>query len=235
MGAIQEKIDEHLRNHGHEISDIKAAVQDLTIDMGGEEYGSILEGMLVPRWKPWANIHKDGTALSADRFWMIQQLESQAPAGTAVEMGVYTGGVSFHFLKRCRNTMCFDTFMGIAGAGEEDDHEDGDYDVSEVNEYLVMELQKKAAKVFVGEIPRTLPVVVEPQSIAIAHIDLDVYGPTGHALDWCYRRLMSRGFIIVDDYGFASTPGVKKAVDEYPYGIKIYLPTGQMLIMKEAL
>jgi hypothetical protein len=40
------------------------------------------------------------------------------------------------------------------------------------------------------------------------------------------------GVIIVDDYGFVTTPGVKKAVDLFQAGHKIYIPTGQMIIYK---
>lgn len=192
------------------------------------QYGVIFEGMTISRWKPWHAGNEYNTALSDDRFDMIMQLEAMAPSGTAVEMGVFTGGVTKFFLNAGRNTWAFDTFAGIAGASAKDDmHADGEYNGGDVLEYI------KGARIVKGEIPDSLNIVGNfTPTIAIAHIDLDVKSPTAHALEFVYNHLHDDGVIIVDDYGFASTPGVKAAVDEFPKGRKLYIPTGQMLIWK---
>lgn len=228
MKSVQEKIDAHLAKYGEKIQRLKSEVAELTIDFGRRGYGSILEGMLVPRLKPWVG-QKQGynTALSEDRFWMIKQIEEYSPEGIAVEMGVYDGGVSNLFLDRGRVTICYDTFEGISGSHSGDLHKDGEYRSSaKTEEYL----RSRGAMIKKGRIPETLS--AEIGEIAIAHIDLDVEEPIKHALKFCYERLAKGGFIIVDDYGFVTTPGAKKAVDDFPLGIKLYIPTGQMIIMK---
>ena len=52
--------------------------------------------------------------------------------------------------------------------------------------------------------------------------------------DFFYPRLTPGGMMLFDDYGFASCPGVRKAVDEF-FADKmqkpIYLPTGQALVI----
>lgn len=228
MKSVQDKIDAHLARHGEDIKRLKENVAELTLDFGRRGYGSILEGMLVPRLKPWVGQKKGyNTALSEDRFWMIKQIEGVAPEGIAVEMGVYDGGVSNFFLDRARPTICYDTFEGISGSSSADLHKDGDYTSSSKTE---KHLRSRGAIIRKGRIPETLS--AEMGEIAIAHIDLDVKEPTKHALEFCYERLAKGGFIIMDDYGMATTPGVKEAVDDFPLGIKLYIPTGQMIIMK---
>ena len=48
-----------------------------------------------------------------------------------------------------------------------------------------------------------------------AHIDLDLYQGVRDSLDFLYPRLSHGGVIVLDDYGFASCPGARKAVDEF--------------------
>lgn len=211
----------------------------------GRKYGVILEGTLVPRYKPWeAEYFKQfRTALSSDRLYMLHQYGSFAiknvlnkgmlGAPNFVEFGCYSGGVSKMFLDRGFRVTAIDSFEGLSGATAIDIHEDGDYavrDVYDVVDYLV------GANIIKGVIPKVLDdaKTAIPNHIAIAHIDLDLYEPTLHALKFAYERLINGGIIIVDDYGMSTCPGVMKAVDEFDLfaGSKIYLPTGQMVIQK---
>ena len=227
MMRLQDRIDEDAEQRAGAKSLIMDLIKDNRLLMGDpNEYGVIFEGMTIPRYKPWNGGNEYHTALSDERFNMIQQLVVGLPAGSvAVEMGVFTGGVTKFFLDQKLEAWAFDTFKGVAGAdGEHDLHTDGDYCSPDgVLDYI------KGAKVVRGEIPNTLD-IVRLADIRIAHIDLDVYQPTKHALSWVYDRLHPDGVIVVDDYGFASTPGVREAVDEFKYGRKLYIPTGQMII-----
>lgn len=54
-----------------------------------------------------------------------------------------------------------------------------------------------------------------PRRIAFAHIDGDLYSSTTEALNLVHDKLVPKGVIVVDDYGFAALPGVQKAVDDF--------------------
>ena len=71
--------------------------------------------------------------------------------------------------------------------------------------------------------------------IALAHIDVAVYFSIRDSLDFIWPRLSRGGFIVFDDYGFATCPGARQAVDEFfaPLPIRpLSLPTGQAVVFK---
>jgi hypothetical protein len=63
-----------------------------------------------------------------------------------------------------------------------------------------------------GPVERTIPDRAPP-SIALLRLDTDWYESTKHELEHLYPRLVSRGPLIIDDYGHWS--GARGAVDEY--------------------
>lgn len=188
-------------------------------------YGVIFEGLSIQRFQPWLTGHNYRTALSPDRLYMISQFARIAPAGGKFyECGVFTGGVTRMLLDEGKDVVAFDTFEGIKGAGEFDLHEDGDYNGQDVSEYIV------GAEIVKGFVPDTF--AGRDDKISFAHLDMDIYSPTKSALEYIFPRLLDGGMIVLDDYGFWTTPGVKKVVDEFQHGRKVYLPTGQMVIFK---
>ena len=52
------------------------------------------------------------------------------------------------------------------------------------------------------------------------HLDVDVYPAIKFVLDEFWPRIARNGFILVDDYGFTTCKGAKKAVDEFFDGAK---------------
>ena len=87
---------------------------------------------------------------------------------------------------------------------------------------------------YMGWIPR----VFENTPIRIykfVHIDLDLFEPLYHSLDFFFPQLVSGGCIIIDDYGFTSWPGAKMATDQWAKenGCSVIrLITGNAAIMK---
>ncbi len=74
---------------------------------------------------------------------------------------------------------------------------------------------------------------LEDRRFALVHIDVDLYEPTRAAFEFFYPRLSPGAVMICDDYGFASCPGARKAVDEFfadKADVPIELPSGQALI-----
>jgi hypothetical protein len=63
-----------------------------------------------------------------------------------------------------------------------------------------------------GDVEQTIPARI-PERIALLMLDTDWYASTRHELQHLFPLLVSRGVLIIDDYGHWS--GAKKAVDEY--------------------
>jgi hypothetical protein len=205
---------------------------------GPEGFGVIFEGMTLSRWMPWADkyVGKKSFMMSDDRMYMIDQFADIAPkTGCAIEMGVYEGHVTALLLdKGFSEVYAVDTFEGIAGAKNSDDlFNNGDLDISGNLEEVMARI--KGATVVVGFVPDVLAESKElnnVHNVSFVHLDMDVRYPTSEALHWLWPRLVTGGIIVLDDYGLWITPGIKLAVDNFPFGKKVYLPTGQMVIMK---
>jgi len=63
-----------------------------------------------------------------------------------------------------------------------------------------------------GRVEDTIPQTV-PEQIALLRLDTDWYESTYHELIHLYPRLVNRGILILDDYGYWQ--GARKAVDTY--------------------
>jgi hypothetical protein len=84
-----------------------------------------------------------------------------------------------------------------------------------------------------GWIPECF-VGLEDRRFALVHVDVDLYEPTRAAFEFFYPRMSPGGVMVCDDYGFASCPGARKALDEFFAGrpdVRIELPSGQALIV----
>ncbi|MBH2003786.1 MAG: class I SAM-dependent methyltransferase [Sphingobacteriia bacterium] len=63
-----------------------------------------------------------------------------------------------------------------------------------------------------GDVLKTIPQTISSE-IALLRLDTDWYESTKHEMEHLYPKLVSKGVLIIDDYGFWK--GSKKAVDEY--------------------
>jgi O-methyltransferase len=78
---------------------------------------------------------------------------------------------------------------------------------------------------------------VADKSFCFVHVDVDLYQPTLDSLRFFYPRLVARGMLVCDDYGYVNCPGAKQACDEFVAAIPeplIHLPTGQAVIVKQS-
>ena len=65
-----------------------------------------------------------------------------------------------------------------------------------------------------GWLEDTIPSQLPPQ-LCFAHIDVDLYGSTKHALACVYPRLTRGAIVVIDDYDWSGLPGINCAVDEF--------------------
>tara|TARA_B110001452_G_scaffold223922_1_gene197304 strand:- start:66 stop:821 length:756 start_codon:yes stop_codon:yes gene_type:complete len=161
--------------------------------------------------------------------------------GDIVECGVWKGGnliLSQKYLNSRNNKKeiyGFDTFGGMTEPEEvdvdyrsipasdmhllhkkKDDKENGwaFCSLADVNKNLNDTVPNNNINLIEGKVEETLLNEKNlPNKISILRLDTDWYASTKIELEILYPRLMSGGFLIIDDYGHFK--GCKKAVDEY--------------------
>jgi len=186
------------------------------------------------------------TCLHYDRLYTIWQaldiVYHNAPIDT-IEIGVYKGGTSRFIVDSMREIShgarhshhCFDTFEGHARSdiSSDDMHKPGQFNDADID--AVGELIGKDGLIYPGRFEDTCS-KVSGVRFCFAHLDVDLYGPTRHALDFLASRMKDDGIIVVDDYASTSCPGVKKAVDLFiaadPKFFSLHLLTGQAIIFR---
>jgi O-methyltransferase len=186
------------------------------------------------------------TAMSYDRLYTIWQALRGAPKNTIfAEVGAYRGG-SAKFIAEClcragrvEPLYVCDTF---AGHPRVDSNLDGPHDVG--GKFTDTSAEAVAAylapypnvRLLVGDFVETSAKIASAGSFGCAHIDVDVYEATGSCLRFFAPRLAPGAFMIVDDYGFLTCAGARKAVDEFVAGDPtfrfLHLITGQAVIFR---
>lgn len=165
-----------------------------------------------------------------------------------LEVGVYKGGGSY-FISSCAQKMfslplqvfSVDTFKGHSEKdfpeGKDGDHLPGQFSETSyesVRDYLSC---FPFVKVLPGRIQDVTPELGN-EPFHFMHLDVDIYEPTFYALNAFGKSLAQHGIVVVDDYGYLTCPGVRKAVDEYIENnpglfVKFELLTGQCLLVKQ--
>lgn len=164
----------------------------------------------------------------------VRYLHRNSLAGAIVECGVWKGGSMMAVAKTLlaigdttRDLHLFDTFEGLPPPGEHDRLHDGTPAAALVpkdaawchadEEGVRANLEGTgypATRIHLvkGRVEETLPARA-PERIALLRLDTDWYESTRHELRVLFPRLVSRGVLIIDDYGWWQ--GARKAVDEF--------------------
>lgn len=160
--------------------------------------------------------------------------------GEVLEAGVFQGGTA-RMMNRllgpspAKQLYLFDSFDGMAKVDEAlDRHRRSDF--ADTSLEGVRRVVGDAPHIHYrkGWIPQTFE-GLDDLKLAFAHIDVDLHDSIVDSLAFVYPRLSSGGFIVVDDYGYASCPGARRAVEAF-FADKPEQPlammTGQALIAK---
>jgi hypothetical protein len=188
-----------------------------------------------------------------DRLYTLYQavvnaarLAGSAPAHL-LEVGVYKGGGSAFIASlmqalRIEGTLhAFDTFEGHSCEDTRHDLDAGhatsaklfrDTSYEDVRAYLA---RYPFARVHKGRFQDRCEALAN-DSVLFAHLDVDIYEPTAFALNFLRDRVLVGGVIVIDDYGFATCPGLRQAVDEFlasaPPFFALHQLTGQCVLVK---
>jgi O-methyltransferase len=188
----------------------------------------------------WEKI-RNRSLLSDERLQVLHQFAGAVPhlSGEVAEIGVYRGGTAYLlatiFSDQKRRVRLFDTFSGIpATAASMDIHREGDF--ADTNLSGVAEFLQGFDNIAIhsGVFPDSVTPEADAASYCFVHVDADIYRSVCDCCEFFYPRLVQGGMLLFDDYGFATCPGVRKAVDEF-FADKahkpLYLPTGQALVI----
>lgn len=205
-----------------------------------------------PYFSPWLSsewstlLESDNvmSLVTSDRKYVLWTLLLQAVrtlTGDVVECGVYRGGTAKLFaklLEGCasdKSLHLFDTFEGMPETMEGLDlHRKGDFSdtsLESVRKYLS---NFQNVEYHQGLIPASFAGLAELE-LCFAHIDLDLYEAIYAATEFLYPRLQRGGVLVYDDFGLASCPGARKAVEQFfasKAEVPLVLQTGQCIVVK---
>lgn len=191
-------------------------------------------------------ISEKRTLLGYDRLYTLWNAISSINGKrfSVLEIGVYKGGslkfiaLACKYFQKEAYIIGVDTFKGHV---EITPSLDGKHRVnsqfSDVNIVNVFNYVKDFpnVKIRIGDIKDISKELEEIYSFV--HVDVDVYKSTLRSLQFGFSRLVKGGIIIVDDYGFNTCKGARKAVDEFltfdaSVTAAFHLTTGQMVLIK---
>lgn len=169
---------------------------------------------------------RNRTFLHFDRLYTLWQAVNAMPAeaSAVAEVGTYRGGSARFIAEAMRARgrelpfyVC-DTFRGHVAV---DDTIDGGHQVAK--QFTAVDVERvarylrifKNVRLLDGDIRETSAAMAPEHHFGVVHIDVDVYPITRFCLDFFAPRLVTGGTIVVDDYGFTTCAGARKAVDEF--------------------
>ena len=156
-------------------------------------------------------------------LWQLVAEAGKLAGGDILEIGVWRGGTGCLMARRAKLTgagatvyLC-DTFQGVVKAGSSDRHYAGG-EHSDTSEAVVADLAQGMGldniKILRGTFPEQTGHLVANATFRLCHIDVDVYESGREILAWVWPRLVRGGIAVFDDYGFLSTGGITRLVNE---------------------
>ena len=155
-------------------------------------------------------------------LWELVSQVSKLPSGDILEVGVWRGGTGCLIAQRAKLCglasviyLC-DTFDGVVKTGSSDRHYSGG-EHSDTSEERVARLATSLdlnVRILAGTFPEQTGGEIEQGKFRLCHIDVDVYESGRDVFDWVWPRLVPSGVVVFDDYGFLSTGGITRLVNE---------------------
>ena len=176
-----------------------------------------------------------------ERRWNMSQMLRLLPsvAGDLAECGVFEGAGAYQLCQFAREhdrkVHLFDLFQGLSAPTENDGMFWTGGDLSVPEEKVRANLKEFSCfEIFAGWIPDAFAKAAD-RRYAFVHIDVDLEQPTLDSIAFFYPRMSTGGIILLDDHGYDTCPGARKAALDFmtdkPEPV-IDLSTGQGLIIK---
>jgi O-methyltransferase len=164
--------------------------------------------------------------------------------GSILEVGVWRGGSGAMMAARAADlgitdpVYLADTWEGVVKTSDVDTHySGGEHDDTSRGtvETLISQLGLRNVELLQGIFPEQTAEPISDRTLRLCHIDVDVYQSAADVFAWAWPRLSVGGVVVFDDYGFPTTPGVTKFVDEQrglPDRLVIHNLNGHGLVIK---
>ena len=176
-----------------------------------------------------------------ERRWNLDQMLRLMPLieGDLAECGVFEGATAYQLCRFAaahgRKVHLFDSFTGLSAPGENDGTYWAKGVLSASEEKVRANLGEfDCFETFPGWIPQGFAKVAD-RKYAFIHVDVDLEQPTYDSIAFFYPRLSAGGVMLLDDHGYDTCPGARKAALDFmadkPEPV-IDLSTGQGLIIK---
>ena len=198
---------------------------------GFAEHSTLISNATYSPWQVDADfcrvlkIISSYTLLDKMRLYELWQLSNQVShlPGDVIEVGCWRGGagclIAYRILQEKKETQVYlcDTFSGIVKAGSYDTFYHGG-ELANSDHLDVVNLSRKMelsnVTILEGIFPEETGSVLEHHLFKFVHIDVDVYESAVDAFEWLFPKLVHGGIVVFDDYGSASTPGIRRCIDE---------------------
>ncbi|MEM1183863.1 MAG: TylF/MycF/NovP-related O-methyltransferase [Planctomycetota bacterium] len=157
---------------------------------------------------------------------LAEHVERQGVAGDYAEFGVWRGGAMCfvgaaweRLGARDRRLLGFDSFEGLPATGERDGDKLWEGQFEDTSADMVRSLLDghglgSRVELFEGWFDDTVS-SIDDRSLAMVHVDCDLYDPARMVLERVWPRLSVGGVVVFDDYRIPDTPGVTIAVEEF--------------------
>lgn len=176
---------------------------------------------------------KKRTTIDVYRCYELWSLINQVThlEGDLIEIGTYKGGSAALIIKKISTKVnkdtniqkeivfICDTFFGVVKSSKKyDNHytnfEHNDTSFEDVDNFLD-QLNLKNYKILKGIFPDETGHYVKNKKIKFCHIDVDTYQSAKDITEFLWDKLVSKGVIVFDDYGFIGSEGVTRFVNEF--------------------
>jgi len=181
-----------------------------------------------PLYREAVGLIRDRTVLVEENrlniFLILAAFLQKLPFGHIVEYGTYRGGNAIFMAYIAKNLLpgvkvfALDTFSGMPDTERGiDAHSKGDFkdvDLDELRSYIAR-LELDNLVVVQGLFEETAPATLrEAGSVALAHIDCDIYSAVKYAYEVSKPHMVTGGYYVFDDATVASCLGATEAVEE---------------------
>lgn len=223
-------------------------------DFYGKSHRKVYDIREIPIFKEAAEkvVAAKKTCLYYDRLYHLFQGLSSAIKNdvgkgtfTIAEVGVFRGGGSYFLADIAKQLSknpiymaSVDTFEGHSNKDITSEGSDVYHLVGGFNETTFKEVKEYLStfdfiEVIKGRI-QDCEDKFSDMTFNFVHVDTDLEMPTTFSLEFFGERMAQGGVIVVDDYGFVTCPGVRKAVDSYylknKKARKLNLESGQCIL-----
>jgi O-methyltransferase len=192
----------------------------------------------LARYSPWRadetfrkiySLIAPSTLVDEYRCYELWRLAKQAEClpGLVIEIGVWKGGTGCLLASATHKPVILcDTFRGVVKAGPQDTYYKGG-EHSDATEDDVRSLAARLGvsdriKILGGTFPEDTGDSVN-ESIALCHIDVDVYESARDVFNKVWPLVVHGGVVIFDDYGFEGCEGVTRFVNEIPSVNRLFI------------